>query len=78
MEGTPSIQRRLPLIPYRLLQMTPDMTMIADSSISQRSDIFKMLALGADAVMIGRLPLYGLAVMEATGVEHILHMLLEE
>ncbi|GEB43834.1 hypothetical protein GCM10007872_26400 [Gluconobacter sphaericus NBRC 12467] len=52
--------------------------MIADSSISQRSDIFKMLALGADAVMIGRLPLYGLAVMEATGVEHILHMLLEE
>lgn len=52
--------------------------MITDSSISQRSDIFKIPALGADAVMIGRLPLYGLAVMGTTGVEHILHMLLEE
>lgn len=55
-----------------------NMTVIADSGIRQGSDVFKMLALGADAVMIGRLPLYGLAAAGSAGVERILHMLLEE
>ena len=55
-----------------------NMTVIADSGIRQGSDVFKLLALGADAVMVGRLPLYGLAAGGVEGVERILNMLLDE
>ncbi|GEK96427.1 alpha-hydroxy-acid oxidizing enzyme [Gluconobacter kanchanaburiensis NBRC 103587] len=61
-----------------LVAESGNMTVIADSGIRQGSDVFKLLALGADAVMIGRLPLYGLAAEGTRGVERVLTMLLEE
>lgn len=55
-----------------------DMQIIADSGVTRGSDILKYLALGADAVMVGRLPLWGLAAAGQEGANDIMHMLREE
>lgn len=49
-----------------------------DSAISKGSDIFKALALGADGVFIGRIPLWGLAVDGESGVSRALTILKNE
>ena len=49
-----------------------------DGGIRSGSDIFKALALGADAVLVGRLQVYALAVAGALGVAHMLKCLREE
>jgi isopentenyl diphosphate isomerase/L-lactate dehydrogenase-like FMN-dependent dehydrogenase len=49
-----------------------------DSGIRSGADVFKALALGADAVLIGRLQVYALAVAGALGVAHMLKLLREE
>lgn len=55
-----------------------DFTLLLDSGIRRGTDIFKALALGANAVMIGRPQIYGLAVAGALGVAHTLKLLREE
>ena len=52
--------------------------LLLDSGIRSGSDIFKALALGADAVLIGRLQMHALAVAGALGVAHMLRLLREE
>jgi len=42
------------------------------------SDLFKALACGADAALIGRPQLYALAVAGALGVAHLLKLMREE
>ena len=49
-----------------------------DGGIRRGSDIFKALALGASAVLIGRPYIYGLAVAGALGVAHVIKILREE
>lgn len=49
-----------------------------DSGIRSGLDIFKAIALGADAVLIGRLQVYALSVAGALGVAHLLKLLREE
>lgn len=49
-----------------------------DSGIRSGLDIFKAIALGADAVLVGRLQVYALAVAGALGVAHMLKLLREE
>ncbi|MFS0576608.1 alpha-hydroxy-acid oxidizing protein [Sporosarcina sp. 179-K 3D1 HS] len=49
-----------------------------DSGIRRGSDIVKAMALGADAVLVGRPYIYGLAVGGQAGVAHVLNNLLEE
>lgn len=49
-----------------------------DGGVRRGSDIFKALALGADAVLIGRASLYGLAAAGASGVERAVAILREE
>lgn len=56
----------------------PDFTVLLDSGIRRGTDIFKALALGANAVLIGRPQIYGLAVAGALGVAHTLKLLREE
>jgi L-lactate dehydrogenase (cytochrome) len=51
---------------------------IADSGIQRGSDVVKYVASGAKAVMIGRLPLWGLAVGGETGADNLLSMLRNE
>ncbi len=52
-----------------------DSTILFDSGIRCGADIMKALALGADAVLIGRPMAYGLAFGGVEGVEHVLQCL---
>jgi lactate 2-monooxygenase len=56
----------------------PDYPLLMDGGIRRGADVIKALALGADAVAIGRLFAYGLAVGGADGVEAVIRQLLAE
>jgi isopentenyl diphosphate isomerase/L-lactate dehydrogenase-like FMN-dependent dehydrogenase len=49
-----------------------------DSGIRRGSDILKALALGASAVSLGRVPLWGLAAYGPQGVQKVLEILQAE
>jgi (S)-mandelate dehydrogenase len=51
---------------------------LIDSGYRRGTDIVKALALGANAVLLGRAPLYGLAAAGEAGVDHILGLLNDE
>jgi (S)-mandelate dehydrogenase len=51
---------------------------LVDSGFRRGSDIVKALALGADAVLLGRATLYGLAAAGQAGVDHVLRLLKDE
>jgi isopentenyl diphosphate isomerase/L-lactate dehydrogenase-like FMN-dependent dehydrogenase len=51
---------------------------LMDSGIRRGTDVVKALALGAQAVLAGRAPLWGLAVDGSNGVERVLELLREE
>jgi len=51
---------------------------LLDSGIRTGADIFKAVALGADAVLIGRPYVYGLAIAGETGVREVIQNLLAE
>lgn len=84
LDGCPASLRMLPLIrrtvdafaashPHRTAA-----TVLLDSGIRRGSDVFKALALGADAVLLGRPCFYALSVAGALGVAHLLRTLKEE
>ena len=51
---------------------------LMDGGIRRGTDVLKAVALGADAVMVGQPVLHGLAVAGASGVAHVLSMLVAE
>ena len=55
-----------------------EMPVLFDSGIRSGADVAKALALGADAVLLGRPYLWGLALDGQAGVEAVLRMLLAE
>jgi L-lactate dehydrogenase (cytochrome) len=55
-----------------------DFPVLFDSGIRTGADIFKALALGANAVCLGRPYVWGLGLDGQTGVEHVLRCLLAE
>ena len=55
-----------------------DFTVLFDSGIRTGADVFKALALGADAVCLGRPFVWGLGLDGQAGVEHVLRCLLAE
>jgi lactate 2-monooxygenase len=55
-----------------------DLPVLFDSGVRSGADILKALALGADAVLVGRPYLWGLALDGRAGVETVLRMLLAE
>jgi isopentenyl diphosphate isomerase/L-lactate dehydrogenase-like FMN-dependent dehydrogenase len=55
-----------------------DFTILFDSGIRTGADIFKALALGANAVCLGRPYMWGLALDGQAGVEYVLRCLLAE
>ncbi|SIS42365.1 alpha-hydroxy acid oxidase [Neptunomonas antarctica] len=71
----PSAVEMLPLVRKAVGK---DFPLFMDGGIQRGTDVFKALALGADAVLIGRPQLYALAVAGALGVAHMLRVLREE
>ena len=63
-EVAPAVARRVPLF--------------MDSGIRRGTDIFKALALGADAIMVGRPYVWGLGAFGQAGVERALDILTAE
>ncbi|MEL0637366.1 MULTISPECIES: alpha-hydroxy acid oxidase [Marinomonas] len=55
-----------------------DFVVLMDGSIQRGTDVFKAIALGANAVLLGRAQFYALAVAGAPGVAHMLRILREE
>jgi isopentenyl diphosphate isomerase/L-lactate dehydrogenase-like FMN-dependent dehydrogenase len=55
-----------------------DLAVVVDSGVRSGADVFKALALGADAVMIGRPYLWGLALGGEAGVLAVLRSILAE
>ncbi len=55
-----------------------EIPVLFDSGVRRGSDVVKALALGADAVLIGRPFVYGLAVGGQHGVEKVLSNILQE
>ncbi|MFJ4466599.1 lactate 2-monooxygenase [Streptomyces sp. NPDC089424] len=54
------------------------LTVLFDSGVRTGDDVFKALALGARAVLVGRPYVYGLALDGQAGVEHVIGCLLAE
>lgn len=55
-----------------------DLAIFVDGGIRSGSDVAAAVALGADAVLVGRPYLYGLAAAGEAGVHHVLRLLREE
>ncbi|RMX07855.1 alpha-hydroxy-acid oxidizing protein [Corticibacter populi] len=75
LDGVPATVHVLPGIVAAVGQRVP---VLVDGGIRRGTDIIKCLARGADAVLVGRPVLHGLAVAGSTGVAHVLHLLRTE
>ncbi|WP_397475535.1 alpha-hydroxy acid oxidase [Pusillimonas sp.] len=75
LDGLPATIDVLPSIVEAAGNSTP---VLLDGGVRRGADVFKALALGARAVLIGRPYVYGLAAAGAPGVVHVLHMLRTE
>ena len=75
MDYTPSSLEVLPEIVEAVAGRIP---VLIDSGFRRGSDILKALALGADAVCLGRVPRWGLGSFGAPGVTRILEIVQQE
>ncbi|WP_227370101.1 FMN-dependent L-lactate dehydrogenase LldD [Halomonas sp. M20] len=75
LDGTPSTARALPAIADAV---KGQLKIIADSGVRTGLDVVRMLALGADCVMLGRAYIYALAVDGEAGVCNLLDLIEKE
>ena len=75
LDGAPASLTQLPAI---RTAVGADYPLLLDGGVRSGQDAFKALALGANAVLVGRLQVYALAVAGALGVAHMLQLLTEE
>jgi L-lactate dehydrogenase (cytochrome) len=71
LEAAPTASQMLPLI---RTAVGPDYPLIADGGVRTGLDICRMLALGADFVLVGRPFYYAVAAMGAKGADHIMQL----
>ncbi|NJM51106.1 MAG: FMN-dependent L-lactate dehydrogenase LldD [Sphingomonadales bacterium] len=75
LDGVPSTAKALPIIAEKL---AGQMTLLADGGIRSGLDVVRMLALGADAVLLGRAWAYALGARGEAGVAHMLQLIESE
>lgn len=75
LDGAPASLSQLPAVRAAVGAGYP---LLLDGGIRSGQDAFMALALGADAVLVGRLQVYALAAAGALGVAHLLTLLVEE
>ena len=75
LDGAPA---SLTVLPEIREAVGDDYPLLLDGGIRSGADVFKALALGADAVLIGRLQVYALSAAGALGVAHMIKLLREE
>jgi len=75
LDTTPSTAAVLPRIRQALGGEVP---LLVDGGIRRGTDVLKAMALGANAVLVGRPYVYGLANAGASGVAHVLRLLRDE
>ncbi len=78
LDTVPASAELLPAIATALEARASTMALLVDGGIRRGTDIFKALALGADAVLLGRPCLNGLAHDGARGAAHVLRLLRDE
>jgi isopentenyl diphosphate isomerase/L-lactate dehydrogenase-like FMN-dependent dehydrogenase len=76
--GLDGVPASLAVLPHIRAAVGDGYPLLLDSGIRSGLDVFKALALGADAVLVGRLQMYALAVAGALGVAHMIALLREE
>lgn len=75
LDGAPAPLDTLPAIREHVGESFP---LLVDGGIRSGQDVFKALALGANAILIGRPQLHALAVAGALGVAHMIKLLRDE
>lgn len=75
LESVPAALQVLPAVRDRV---GAALTILVDGGFRRGSDVVKAVALGADGVLLGRGPLYGLAARGAAGVRGVLDILRDE
>ena len=75
LDGTPATLDALPRVAEAVAQRIP---VLLDGGVRRGVDVVKALALGADACLIGRPQLWGLAVGGEAGVAHVLDIFRSE
>lgn len=75
LDTVPATAQLLPAMSRAIAGRVP---LIVDGGLRRGTDVLKAIALGADAVMVGRPVLHGLANAGALGVAHVLRLLRDE
>ena len=77
-DGSVTALEALPGVVEAVNEADDETTVTFDSGIRRGSDVFRALALGADACLLGRPFIYGLALGGQEGVEHVLETILAD
>ena len=75
LDGSTAALDALPAVRAAVAERVP---VLLDSGVRSGTDVVKALALGADAVLVGRPYVYGLGLSGQRGVEHVLRCLLAD
>jgi isopentenyl diphosphate isomerase/L-lactate dehydrogenase-like FMN-dependent dehydrogenase len=75
LDGAPATMAVLPEI---VVAVGDELEILLDSGVRRGSDVVKALAMGAKAVLVGRLPVWGLATGGTDGVVRVLQLLRSE
>jgi isopentenyl diphosphate isomerase/L-lactate dehydrogenase-like FMN-dependent dehydrogenase len=75
LEGAPAT---IDVLPEIAAEVGGDTTILLDSGVRRANDVARAVALGANAVLIGRMSVYGLALGGEAGVTRMLKLLHQE